>query len=227
VNATTGLTELIHAVLDGEASDSEARELELRLAADPAARAEFDEWQGLFQALREMPKEYAPEGWSPPSRPRCPPQSAPSAVRANLFASRRVLGYTSSRIPRNPASAMRRDPATDPTDQERLDEPAEQQILRHSQGLARRRHRSPPPRSSWPSSPSTSRSPRTSWAPVAPAQRYRAAPNGSEDVQAGAGSDARRNGRHRPAGRSRGRRAHRGAEDAERNGQMTAERNAR
>jgi len=34
-------TELMHAVLDGEASDSEARRLETLLAADPALRAEF------------------------------------------------------------------------------------------------------------------------------------------------------------------------------------------
>ena len=56
------LTELIHAVLDGEASDAEVRELEMRLAADPAARAEYEEWKRLFEALDAMPKEHAPEG---------------------------------------------------------------------------------------------------------------------------------------------------------------------
>ena len=56
------LTELMHAVLDGEASDAEARELEMRLAADPAARAEFEDWKRLFEALDAVPKEHAPEG---------------------------------------------------------------------------------------------------------------------------------------------------------------------
>ena len=33
------LTELMHAVLDGEASEDDARRLELHIAADPMARA--------------------------------------------------------------------------------------------------------------------------------------------------------------------------------------------
>ena len=56
------LTELMHAALDGEASNAEARELETRLAADPAARAEFEDWKRLFEALDAVPKEHAPEG---------------------------------------------------------------------------------------------------------------------------------------------------------------------
>ena len=58
----SSLTELMHAVLDGEASEDDARRLELQLAADPAARAEFEEWKRLFKALAEVPKEHAPEG---------------------------------------------------------------------------------------------------------------------------------------------------------------------
>ena len=56
------LTELMHAVLDGEADGDEARQLELHLAADPAARAEFEEWKRLFTAMAEVPEEHAPEG---------------------------------------------------------------------------------------------------------------------------------------------------------------------
>ena len=56
------LTELMHAVLDGEASAAEARELERLLAADPAARAEFDELERLFEALHSVPQQYPPEG---------------------------------------------------------------------------------------------------------------------------------------------------------------------
>jgi len=59
VSVPTGLTELMHAVLDGEASESETRELELRLAADPAeltAQSQMD--SGVQSALMELKVEY-------------------------------------------------------------------------------------------------------------------------------------------------------------------------
>ena len=52
----TALTQLMHAVLDGEATPDEARELERHLAADPAARAEFDELRRLFDELSRVPQ---------------------------------------------------------------------------------------------------------------------------------------------------------------------------
>ncbi len=59
---TSELTLLMHAVLDGEAAPGDVRELERRLAADPAARAEFDELRRLFDGLAGVPKEFPPEG---------------------------------------------------------------------------------------------------------------------------------------------------------------------
>ena len=55
-------TPLMHAVLDGEASPGEATELTRLLAANPAAQAEFDELQRLFDGLKAIPKAYPPEG---------------------------------------------------------------------------------------------------------------------------------------------------------------------
>ena len=86
------LTELMHAVLDGEASDAEARDLDMRLAADPAARAEFEEWKRLFAALDGMPKEHAPEGLVASIAAAMP--EARGAAR-QPFPDRRVLGYAS------------------------------------------------------------------------------------------------------------------------------------
>jgi len=56
------LTELMHAVLDDEATAGERRALERELAADPAARARFDELRELFDGLERIPKAYPPEG---------------------------------------------------------------------------------------------------------------------------------------------------------------------
>ena len=57
-------TTLMHTVLDGEASAGEAAELTRVLAANPAAQAEFDDLQRLFEGLKAVPKAYPPEGWS-------------------------------------------------------------------------------------------------------------------------------------------------------------------
>lgn len=56
------LQRLMHAVLDGEATRDEADDLQRRLAASPAARAEFEELQRLFRDLAAVPKKHPPEG---------------------------------------------------------------------------------------------------------------------------------------------------------------------
>jgi len=99
----SSLTELMHAVLDGEASAAEARELETRLAADPAARGEFEEWKRLFEALDAMPKEHAPEGLVAAITSAMPQAPGAPGAANQPFPGRRVLGYTlfgiSPRVP--------------------------------------------------------------------------------------------------------------------------------
>jgi anti-sigma factor RsiW len=58
----TKRTVLMHAVLDAEASVAEADELMRLLAADPAAQAEFEELQRLFDELKGLPAMFPPEG---------------------------------------------------------------------------------------------------------------------------------------------------------------------
>ena len=57
---TTHIDELMHAVLDGEATEPQARELERVLAVDPAARARFEELKRLFSALEGVPEATPP-----------------------------------------------------------------------------------------------------------------------------------------------------------------------
>jgi len=57
---TTQIDELMHAVLDGEATEPQARELERVLAVDPAARARFEELKRLFSALEGVPEATPP-----------------------------------------------------------------------------------------------------------------------------------------------------------------------
>ncbi len=56
------LTHLMHAVLDNEAAPSAVHELERHLAADPEARAEFEELRRLFDGLAAIPQAFPPEG---------------------------------------------------------------------------------------------------------------------------------------------------------------------
>jgi hypothetical protein len=56
------LLELMHAVLDGEATERQKRALERQLASDPAARAEFDALRGIFSELQAIPVAHPPEG---------------------------------------------------------------------------------------------------------------------------------------------------------------------
>src|SRR5208283_4919654 len=55
-------TELMYAVLDGEATASEILELERHLAADAVARAQFEQLRRLFDGLASVPKAFPPEG---------------------------------------------------------------------------------------------------------------------------------------------------------------------
>jgi len=54
--------ELMHAVLDGEATAEEGRELDAVLASDARAREEYEELRGLFEGLRALPQPFPPEG---------------------------------------------------------------------------------------------------------------------------------------------------------------------
>jgi anti-sigma factor RsiW len=168
------LTELMHAVLDGEASDVEARELELRLAADPAARAEFEDWKRLFEALHAVPDEHTPEGLvasitsAMPEAPRAP------GAGNQPFPGRRVLGHTLFGISRRI-----------PTRSVTMTEQSSRRIFAH--------------RKAWLGAGIAAAAavvvaqiafdfplPKDVVGTVIPAQRYRAAQNGSEQVQLGA-----------------------------------------
>ena len=89
-------TLLMHAVLDGEATPGETAELERLLAASPAAQAEFDDLQCLFECLKGVPMAFPPEGLVhsvmaslPPDIPR---RQARSGVIRQLFSRSRVIG---------------------------------------------------------------------------------------------------------------------------------------
>ena len=228
----TRLTELMHAVLDGEASESEIRDLELRLAADPAARAEFDEWKVLFQALSEMPKEYAPEGLVAAVTRAVPEQAAGSAAAGQPFSPRGVLGYTSTRI----SGARLGQPGAIPPPTSHLRSVS---MTQQSRFFATRK--------GWLGAGIVAAAAvvvaqlgfdfpvaKDVMGTVAPAQRYRAAPNGSENVQlAPTATPGAATGTAPEANRAIAERtdaqmtAERNAQmAAERNVQMTAERNA-
>jgi anti-sigma factor RsiW len=169
------LTELIHAVLDGQASDEESRELEVRLAADPAARAEFEDWKRLFEALDAMPKQHAPEGLVAAVTAALPEAPGASHAASQPFPGRRVLGHTSSGISRLTRSVTMSEQSSRRTFANRkawlggglavavavvvtqvaLDFPLSKDVV----------------------------------GTIIPAQRYRAAQNGSEQVQVGTRAD--------------------------------------
>ena len=168
------LTELIHAVLDGEASDAEVRELEMRLAADPAARAEYEEWKRLFEALDAMPTEHAPEGLVAAIAAAMPQAPGASGAASQPFPDPRVLGHTLFGISRR-----------DPTRSVTMTEQSSRRIFAH--------------RKAWLGGGIAAAAavvvaqiafdfplPKDDVGTVIPAQRYRAAQNGSEQVQLGA-----------------------------------------
>src|ERR1700682_1099649 len=88
-------TQLMHAVLDGEAIPDEARELERLLAADPTARAQFEELSSLFDALSRVPKAFPPEGLVAAVMARVRRRPAPADDSAQLFVQSRVISQSS------------------------------------------------------------------------------------------------------------------------------------
>ena len=184
------LTELIHAVLDGEASDAEARELERRLAADPAARAEFEEWERLFEALGAVPQEHAPEGLVASINSAMPEAPGAADAASQPFPGRRVLGHTLFGITRRV-----------PTRSITMSEQSNHRIFAH--------------RKAWLGGGIAAAAavvvaqiafdfplPKDVVGTVIPAQRYRAAQNGSEQVQLGAPAGAAPTGTAPEASRS-------------------------
>jgi hypothetical protein len=94
----TELQRLMHAVLDGEATPAEAEELTRRLAADAAARAEFDSLRRLFADLARLPQKQPPEGLA-----AAVTSALPGIARANErsdqpFGGSRVLQSTPDEI---------------------------------------------------------------------------------------------------------------------------------
>jgi hypothetical protein len=83
---------LMHTVLDGEATEAEARELERWLAADPAARTEFDHLRRLFDGLSRVPKAFPPEGLVAAVMANIPHNSPPQGRPDQLSLRSRVIG---------------------------------------------------------------------------------------------------------------------------------------
>ncbi|HEX4234809.1 MAG TPA: hypothetical protein VH041_10920 [Caldimonas sp.] len=184
----SALTELMHVVLDGEASDAEARELEMRLAADPAARAEFDGWRRLFQALGEVAEEHAPEGLVASVTLALPLPPRSHDERGQPFPGRRVLGHALLGFPRRvfgESQAMQPPRVASFTPTRSVTMTQQSRIFAH--------------RKAWLGAGIAAAAAvvvaqvafdfpvaKDVVGTVAPAERYRAAPNGSEDVKLGA-----------------------------------------
>ncbi len=91
----TRIDELMHAVLDGEATSGESAELDRHLAADPAVRAQFDALRQMFDGLAGVPKAFPPEGLVAAVMARLPVQPARRTRLAQLFSSSNVIRLTS------------------------------------------------------------------------------------------------------------------------------------
>src|SRR6476620_4715750 len=79
------LNELMHAVLDGEATAAEARELDAVLARDAKAKDEFDELRSLFDGLAAVPQRFPPEGLVAAVTANLPPIESSRADADQLF----------------------------------------------------------------------------------------------------------------------------------------------
>lgn len=79
MNPTKEQLELMHAVLDGEASPADRAALDALLAADPAARREFDALGAFFDVLKRTPAPRVPAGL--PQRIASQVQPRPAARR--------------------------------------------------------------------------------------------------------------------------------------------------
>src|SRR6476661_2558969 len=92
------LLELMHAVLDGEATAAEARELDDVLARDAKARAEFDELRSLFDRLAAVPQRFPPEGLVASVTARLGEIPATRTDPDQLFARSGVFGASSKDV---------------------------------------------------------------------------------------------------------------------------------
>ena len=109
--------ELMHAVLDGEASPAQVRELQRLMAADPAVREEYAALERVFAALREVQQPYVPEGLYASVM-----DNLPAAERARqLSAASRVIERHDEHSPDSGTSKRSRRPEAPPARQrERL-----------------------------------------------------------------------------------------------------------
>ena len=83
---------LMDAVLDGEATPDEAKALERLLAADCAARAQFDQIKRVFDGLRSIPQAFPPEGLVASVLSNIPQNGFPRARKDQLSSRSRVIG---------------------------------------------------------------------------------------------------------------------------------------
>ena len=74
---------LMHAVLDGEATSGEARDLEQLLDLEPVARSHFEELKALFDELGSVPKPFPPEGLVAAVMARVPLRTRPTNFSTN------------------------------------------------------------------------------------------------------------------------------------------------
>ena len=92
------LNELMHAVLDGEATAVEARELDAVLARDAKAKDEFDELRWLFDGLAAVPQRFPPEGLVAAVTARLGELPAARTDADQLFAPSGVFGASSKDV---------------------------------------------------------------------------------------------------------------------------------
>ena len=92
---TTNASALMHAVLDGEATPSEAADLERELDQHPELRAQYAALQNLFEELLRVPMGYPPEGLVASVMANIPQNRPESSDEDQLFAGPGVLGASS------------------------------------------------------------------------------------------------------------------------------------
>jgi len=185
------IAELMNAVVDGEATVAERRELERLLAGDDRARAEFDALERLVQDLRQLPDEHPPEGLVAAVLAALPEPGDERADFVQPFTPQRVFGHASSFSGGDPSG----DPATETPTQ--MSEAPTRSLF-----MSQQSRRTFGNRKVWvgfgiaaavvaiaqygfdfPLGQDVSGT-------IVPAQRYRAAPNGSEQVKLGAPATA-------------------------------------
>ena len=89
-------TELMHAVLDGEASAEESRTLQRLLDSDADARAELAALERLFKVLHSVPQQYPPEGLVAAVTAALPRETRRHAISRQPSAGSRVVRHASS-----------------------------------------------------------------------------------------------------------------------------------